>query len=182
MFPRRGLPARHRAGRLRSESFGAIRAAIALLFAVPAAVAGYHATLGLADLLTSSGRRRVEAFAAIGPIAAGRTAWARMTLFAPSNGPSAPLCICDQRRVNAPFLISRMDVLSGDSFDRPERDGSSCGRCSLSLRHCRPPFCTPAFLFLRPQSRTSCADPLMSATSSPEDAVRRATPPHLFLA
>jgi hypothetical protein len=61
-----------------------IRAAIALLFAVPAAVAGYHATLGLAHIgVPSEGWR--EAFATVGAIVVGGTAWARMTIFAPPN-------------------------------------------------------------------------------------------------
>ncbi len=58
-----------------------IRAAIALLFAVPAAIAGYHATLGLAHIgVPSQGWR--EAFAMVGAILVGGTAWGRMTLLA----------------------------------------------------------------------------------------------------
>ena len=61
-----------------------VRAAIALLFAVPAAVAGYHATLGLAHIgVPSQGWR--ETFAVLGAIIVGGTAWARMTLLAPPN-------------------------------------------------------------------------------------------------
>jgi hypothetical protein len=58
-----------------------IRFAVALLFAVPAAVAGYHATLGLAEIGVPSQRWR-EAFAVIGAIIVGGMAWGRMTLFA----------------------------------------------------------------------------------------------------
>jgi hypothetical protein len=59
-----------------------VRAAIGLLYAVPAAVAGYHATLGLADVsIPSEGWR--AAFAVLGAILIGGTAWARMTLFVP---------------------------------------------------------------------------------------------------
>ncbi len=54
-----------------------MRAAIALLFATPAAVAGYHATLGLAHIGASS-QGWQETFAFIGAIAVGGTAWARM--------------------------------------------------------------------------------------------------------
>lgn len=61
-----------------------VRAAIALLFAVPAAVAGYHATLGLAHIGVPSQRWR-EAFAVLGAIIVGGTAWARVTLLAPPN-------------------------------------------------------------------------------------------------
>ena len=58
-----------------------IRFAVALLFAVPAAIAGYHATLGLAEIgVPSPGWR--EAFAVIGAIVVGGMAWGRMTLFA----------------------------------------------------------------------------------------------------
>lgn len=61
-----------------------IRAAIGLLYAVPAAVAGYHATLGLAHIGVPSEAWR-EAFAIIGAIAVGGTAWARITLFVPPH-------------------------------------------------------------------------------------------------
>ena len=64
-----------------------IRAAIGLLYAVPAAIAGYHATLGLAHIGVPSETWR-EAFAVVGAIVIGGTAWARMTLFVPS--PSEP--------------------------------------------------------------------------------------------
>jgi hypothetical protein len=56
-----------------------IRAAIALLFATPAAVAGHHATLAVAHIGVSSQGWR-EAFAIIGAILVGGTAWGRMTL------------------------------------------------------------------------------------------------------
>jgi hypothetical protein len=59
-----------------------IRAAIALLFTVPAAVAGYHATFGLAHIGAPSERWR-EAFAIVGAVLVGGTAWARMSLFVP---------------------------------------------------------------------------------------------------
>ncbi len=70
-----------------------IRAAIALLFAVPAAIAGYHATLALAHIgVPSQGWR--AAIAVIGGILVGGTAWGRMTLLAHPLGtgrPSPPL-------------------------------------------------------------------------------------------
>lgn len=66
----------------------AIRAAIALLFAVPAAIAGYSATLGLAEIGIPSHAWSV-AFAVIGAVMVGGTAWARMTLAAPSFGRQA---------------------------------------------------------------------------------------------
>jgi hypothetical protein len=56
-----------------------IRAAVALLFAIPAAMAGYHATLGLALLaIPAEGWRHTLAVAAAIIIAV--MAWARMTL------------------------------------------------------------------------------------------------------
>jgi hypothetical protein len=58
-----------------------IRFAVALLFAVPAAIAGYHATLGLAEIGVPSHGWRV-AFSIIGATTVGGVAWARMTLFA----------------------------------------------------------------------------------------------------
>ncbi len=54
-----------------------MRAAIALLFAAPAAIAGYHATLGLAHIGASS-QGWQETFAFIGAIVVGGTAWERM--------------------------------------------------------------------------------------------------------
>lgn len=75
-----------------------IRAAVALLFAAPAAVADYHATLALARIgVPSQGWR--EAFAIIGAILVGGTAWGRMTLLADPlgtgralpSGPAQPL-------------------------------------------------------------------------------------------
>lgn len=61
-----------------------MRATIALLFAAPAAVAGYHATLGLAQIGAPS-PDWCEILAVIGAIVVGGTAWARMTLLAPPN-------------------------------------------------------------------------------------------------
>ena len=57
-----------------------------LLFAAPATVAGYHATLGVAHIGVPSEAWR-EVFAVIGAVVAGITAWVRMTVFAePSLG------------------------------------------------------------------------------------------------
>jgi hypothetical protein len=58
-----------------------VRAAIALIYAVPAAVAGYHATLGLAHIGVPSPVWR-EVFAWTGALFIGSTAWARMTVLA----------------------------------------------------------------------------------------------------
>jgi hypothetical protein len=54
-----------------------LRAAIAAAFAVPAAIAGYHAVLGLSQIGVPSLIWR-EVFAWIGAIVIGGTAWARM--------------------------------------------------------------------------------------------------------
>ena len=58
-----------------------LRAFIAAAFAVPAAIAGYHTVLGLAQLGMPSMIWR-EIFAGIGAILIGGTAWARMTILA----------------------------------------------------------------------------------------------------
>ena len=58
-----------------------LRAAIAAAFAVPAAIAGYHAVLGLSQIGVPSLLWR-EVFAWIGAIVIGCTAWTRMTVLA----------------------------------------------------------------------------------------------------
>src|SRR6266446_4545666 len=64
-----------------------IRAAIALLFAAPASMAGYHAALGLAQLGVPAELWQ-RAFALIGAIAVGATAWVRLALLIPpGSGP-----------------------------------------------------------------------------------------------
>jgi hypothetical protein len=64
-----------------------IRTAIALVFAVPAAMAGYHAALGLAQLGVPAEQWQ-RAFALIGAVAVGATAWARLALpNPPETGP-----------------------------------------------------------------------------------------------
>jgi hypothetical protein len=61
-----------------------LRAVIGLLYAVPATIAGYHASLGLAHIgVPSEGWR--EAFAVVGAVLIGGIAWARMSLFVPPN-------------------------------------------------------------------------------------------------
>ena len=58
-----------------------LRAAIAAAFAIPAAIAGYHAVIGLSQIGVPSLFWR-ETFAWIGAIVIGCTAWARMTVLA----------------------------------------------------------------------------------------------------
>jgi hypothetical protein len=61
------------------------RAVIAFLFAVPAAIAGYHAALGLAHIaIPAEGWR--NAIAVAGAIIVAATAWARLALSAPPDG------------------------------------------------------------------------------------------------
>ena len=63
-----------------------LRASIALLFAVPAAIAGYHATLGIAHLCIEPGAAS-HPLAVIGAALVGGTAWSRMALFVmPASG------------------------------------------------------------------------------------------------
>ena len=63
-----------------------VRFVISMLFVVPAAIAGYHLTLGFAHLgMVSNGWG--QAFALVGAVAVAGTAWARVTMLA------APLSI-----------------------------------------------------------------------------------------
>ena len=62
-----------------------IRMSIAVLFAAPAAFAGFHATHGIAALTMPSGIWQLI-FAVTGSIAVGSTAWMRMAMLTP--GPS----------------------------------------------------------------------------------------------
>ena len=61
-----------------------IRAVIGLLYAVPAAIAGYSATHGLAQIGIPSESWR-EAFAIVGAVLVGGTAWVRMAVYVPPN-------------------------------------------------------------------------------------------------
>ena len=68
-----------------------VRAVIALLFATPAAVAGYYAADGLADVVVPIEGWR-EAMAIAGAIMVATIAWARITLSAPNDrGRALPL-------------------------------------------------------------------------------------------
>jgi hypothetical protein len=59
-----------------------LRIAVALMFAVPAALAGYYATFGLSGLtMTSDLWRQVSAV--IGAVAIGATAWTRLAASPP---------------------------------------------------------------------------------------------------
>jgi hypothetical protein len=68
-----------------------VRAVIALLFAVPAAIAGYHAAHGLAHVVVPIEAWR-EAMAIAGAVMVATIAWARITLSAPNDeGRASPL-------------------------------------------------------------------------------------------
>jgi hypothetical protein len=67
-----------------------IRAIIGLLYAVPAALAGYHLSLGLGGIsMTDEGWR--AAFGLVGAGLIGTTAFSRMALVAPPGGPGGAL-------------------------------------------------------------------------------------------
>lgn len=59
-----------------------LRAGIALVFAVPAAVAGYHATLGIGHICIPAGTLS-QILAYVGATLVGGTAWSRMAVFIP---------------------------------------------------------------------------------------------------
>ena len=61
-----------------------LRIAVALLFAVPAAMAGYHATFGLSALSMRSDLWR-QVFAVIGAVMIGGTAWIRIAASPPGE-------------------------------------------------------------------------------------------------
>jgi len=65
-----------------------LRIAVALMFAVPAALAGYYATFALSGLTMTSDVWR-QVFAVIGAVVIGATAWARLAA-TPPDGPGGP--------------------------------------------------------------------------------------------
>lgn len=65
-----------------------LRIATALMFAVPAALAGYYATFGLSGLTMTSDIWR-QFFALIGAVVIGATAWARLAA-SPPDEPGMP--------------------------------------------------------------------------------------------
>ena len=64
-----------------------LRAAIAAVFAIPAAVAGYHVVLAMSQIGVPMAWR--EVFACLGAVFIGGTAWTRLTVFA-APSPSEP--------------------------------------------------------------------------------------------
>jgi hypothetical protein len=77
-----------------------IRTAIALVFAVPAAMAGYHAALGLAQL-GAPAELWQRTFALVGAIAVGATAWTRLALPNPPDTGGAMLPVPGLRSCGA---------------------------------------------------------------------------------
>jgi hypothetical protein len=65
-----------------------LRIAVALMFAVPAALAGYYATFGLSGLTMTSDVWR-QVFAVIGAVVIGATVWARLAA-SPPDEPGGP--------------------------------------------------------------------------------------------
>ena len=61
-----------------------IRAIIGLLYAVPATVAGYQVSVALSGIGMSAGGWQT-AFAVVGAVLSGVTAFSRMTLFVPAS-------------------------------------------------------------------------------------------------
>lgn len=60
-----------------------LRVCIALVFAIPAAVAGYHSTLGIARIcIPADTPNQILAF--VGAVLVGATAWSRMAMSTPS--------------------------------------------------------------------------------------------------
>jgi hypothetical protein len=75
------------------------RAAIALLYAAPAAIAGYHAALGLALIAVPSTAWR-EAFAIFGAMFVGGTAFVRMGAMTTSSFTNKPRAVAPaQQRI-----------------------------------------------------------------------------------
>ena len=58
-----------------------LRAVIAAVFAIPAAIAGYHVVLAMSQIGVPSLAWR-EVFACLGAVSVGATAWVRLTIFA----------------------------------------------------------------------------------------------------
>lgn len=63
-----------------------VRLGVAMLFTAPAAIAGYHATHGIAAMTIPSEIWQ-QVFAVIGSITVGATAWTRLAMLSP--GPAA---------------------------------------------------------------------------------------------
>ncbi|MET4043813.1 MFS family permease [Bradyrhizobium sp. RT6a] len=66
----------------------ALRVAIATAFAVPAAIAGYHVVFALSQIGVPSLAWR-EAFAGLGAVCVGVTAWMRLIVFAETRPPES---------------------------------------------------------------------------------------------
>ena len=76
-----------------------LRAAIGAVFAVPAAIAGYHVVLAMSLIGLPSLAWR-EVFGCLGAVSVGATAWMRLTLFADPLVPSG--AVVGFRRLSRP--------------------------------------------------------------------------------
>ena len=113
-----------------------IRAAIALLFAVPAAIAGYHATSGsrISACRPKAGARHSRLSALF---SSARTAWARMSLFVPptvGRRVQARLIVAiggsDQGRVSCAVLVARLNIGADEARPR-DRERRRIGALGL---------------------------------------------------
>lgn len=93
-----------------------LRIAIALMFAVPAALAGYYATFGLSGLTMTSVIWR-QVFAVVGAVVIGATAWARLAA-SPPDGPGGP---------------GRTGTIVGPATPRPDETSATPPRSSRVL-------------------------------------------------
>jgi hypothetical protein len=69
-----------------------LRIAVALMFAVPAALAGYYATFGLSGLTMTSDPWR-QVFAVTAAVVIGATAWTRLAASPPDGGGRGSLAL-----------------------------------------------------------------------------------------
>ena len=109
-----------------------LRAVIAASFAIPAAIAGYHAVLGLSKIGVPSLVWR-EVFAWIGALFIGGTSWARMTAFAEPLplGPSGA-----SQNYSQPVLLARCVRVRPSPFPQPVVERSGAERsCAEIVEH-----------------------------------------------
>lgn len=118
--------------------FGAVRStivrlALALAFAAPAAIAGYHAVLGLSAIGVQSEAWR-QVFAVVGAAIVGFTAAARLTLFADTNTPYPPTR-SDPDRASAPPIERWIDGQRIAPGSQPAPSAPTIAACSSSTRN-----------------------------------------------
>lgn len=125
----------------------AVRAIIAVLFAAPAALAGYHAVHGLTGVGETAEVWR-QAFGVIAAVIIGFVAWSRVSAFYPGNSAQGvrtatrPVALRgrSQRRLTCRFSLRGGlggASASGRSLDREERWRSRCSLWRLLSRASR---------------------------------------------